>query len=67
MNAGIDQYLAILHPLEYSTKMTARLGGQLMAATWIFGMLGACVGAMEFINGASPWRSCQAAISDNST
>ncbi len=59
---GVDQYLAILHPLEYSTRMTARAGWQLIASTWLTGSAAAALGAAQLVNAESPWRACRAAL-----
>ncbi len=63
LSAGLDQYLAILYPLEYSTKMTARVGWQLISATWVLGLMASALGVIQLVNGASPWHACRAAFS----
>uniref|UniRef100_W5KYM2 G protein-coupled receptor 101 n=1 Tax=Astyanax mexicanus TaxID=7994 RepID=W5KYM2_ASTMX len=36
---SVDRYLAIIHPLSYPTRMTPHLGTNLIALTWLLGLL----------------------------
>ncbi|XP_035388226.1 probable G-protein coupled receptor 101 [Electrophorus electricus] len=36
---SVDRYLAIIHPLSYPTRMTPHLGTNLIALTWLLGVL----------------------------
>ncbi len=62
LGAGVDQYFAILYPLEYSTKVTHRVSWQLISLVWSLGLVSAALGALQLTTSGSPWRVCRAAL-----
>ena len=57
---GFDQYLAVMEPLEYSTKVTKAFSIQLIVSVWLAGTAAATVSALQLATSAvSPWASCR--------
>ena len=57
----MDQYLAVLYPLEYSAKITRGISLKLIATVWIVGFLAATVASSQLVSAGqrSPWLSCR--------
>ena len=60
--SGVDQYLAILYPLEYSTKVTRLISWLLIGLVWGFGVLASVLGSLKLVSLSSPWTSCRVAL-----
>ena len=60
--SGVDQYLAILYPLEYSTKVTRLMSWLLIGLVWGFGVLASVLGSLKLVSASSPWASCRVAL-----
>ena len=60
--SGVDQYLAILYPLEYSTKVTRLMSWLLIGLVWGFGVLASVLGSLKLVSLSSPWTSCRVAL-----
>ena len=57
---GFDQYLAVMEPLEYSTRVTKAFSIQLIVSVWLAGTAAATVSAPQLATSAvSPWASCR--------
>ena len=62
ISSGVDQYLAILYPLEYSTKVTRLMSWLLIALVWGLGALASVLGGLKLASASSPWASCRLAL-----
>ena len=58
----MDQYLAILYPLEYSAKVTRLMSWLLIALVWGLGALASVLGGLKLASARSPWASCRLAL-----
>ena len=58
----MDQYLAILYPLEYSTKFTRLVSWLLIGLVWGSGLLASALGSLKLASPRSPWTSCRVAL-----
>ena len=58
---GLDQYMAVILPLEYTTRVTSSVSWQLITTVWILGISAAVPGAMQMISAGnvSPWFACR--------
>ena len=57
---GFDQYLAVMEPLEYSTRVTKAFSLQIVSAVWLMGAAAATVSALQLATSAgSPWAACR--------
>ena len=61
---GIDQYFAILYPLEYSTKVTHKVSWQLISLVWTLGLIASTLSSLQLIASHSPWQACKTALGD---
>ena len=60
---GVDQYLAILYPLEYSTKVTRRSSWKLISLVWTLGLGASILGGLQLtVSPHSPWAACRHAL-----
>lgn len=59
---GVDQYLAILYPLEYSANVTRLISWLLIGLVWGFGLLASVLGSLKLVSPFSPWTSCRVAL-----
>ena len=59
--AGMDQYLAVLYPLEYNTKVNRSTSLKLIFSVWAVGFLAAAVASSQLISAGerSPWMACR--------
>ena len=62
LSVGVDQYLAILYPLEYSTKVTRRSSWKLVSLVWILGLGASVLGSLQLTVSHSPWAACRHAL-----
>jgi hypothetical protein len=60
---GVDQYLAVLDPLEYNAKVTRGVSWKLIALVWTLGFSAAVAASTQLVSAAnrSPWTSCREA------
>lgn len=58
---GLDQYMAVIFPLEYTTRITSSFSWQMMSTVWVLGALAAVPGALQMISAGntSPWFTCR--------
>ena len=57
---GFDQYLAVMEPLEYSTKVTKSVACRLVTTVWALGAGAAAISAVQVTSSKqSPWSSCR--------
>lgn len=56
--------MAVIVPLEYTTRVTSTFSWQLISTVWILGALAAVPGALQIITAGSmsPWFACRNAI-----
>ena len=56
--------MAVIVPLEYTTRVTSTFSWQLISTVWTLGALAAVPGALQIITAGSmsPWFSCRNAI-----
>ena len=61
--SGVDQYLAVLDPLEYNAKVTRGVSRKLISSVWILGFSAAAIASSQLIwaSDYSPWISCREA------
>ena len=66
--SGVDQYLAVLDPLEYNAKVTRGVSRKLISLVWILGISAAAVASSQLIWASehSPWISCREAAASKS-
>ena len=59
--SGLDQYLAVIFPLEYTTRVTSFFSWQLISTVWILGAFAGVSGALQMISAGnmSPWFACR--------
>ena len=57
----MDQYLAVLYPLEYNTKVNRGTSLKLIFSVWALGFFAATVASSQLISAGhrSPWLSCR--------
>ena len=58
LTVGLDQYLAVIEPLEYSTKVTEAVSWQLIAFVWIMGGMASAVSTVQMATRQYPSSSC---------
>ena len=65
---GVDQYLAVLDPLEYNAKVTRGVSRKLISLVWILGISAAAIASSQLIWASehSPWISCREAAASKS-
>ena len=53
--------MAVIFPLEYTTRITSSFSWQMVSTVWVLGALAAIPGALIMISAgnASPWFSCR--------
>ena len=58
---GLDQYMAVIFPLEYTTRITSSFSWQLISTVWLLGALSAIPGSLQMMSAGemSPWFSCR--------
>ena len=58
---GLDQYMAVIFPLEYTTRITSSFSWQLISTVWVLGALAAIPGSLQMMSAGemSPWFSCR--------
>ena len=63
---GLDQYVAVVYPLEYNQKVTRGMSVKLITLVWTAGFLASIVAASQLIYSGhrSPWASCRLAKID---
>ena len=56
--------MAVIDPLEYTTRVTSTLSWQLISIVWILGFLAAVPGTVQLATAGkmSPWFACRSAI-----
>lgn len=64
--SGLDQYVAVVYPLEYNQKVTRGMSVKLITLVWTAGFLASVVAASQLIYSGhrSPWASCRLAKVD---
>ena len=58
LTVGFDQYLAVLEPLEYATKVTDSVSWQLICFVWTLGGVAATTSSIQLMTSPSPWSIC---------
>ena len=61
---GLDQYVAVVYPLEYNQKVTRGMSVKLITLVWTAGFLASTVSASQLASHRSPWASCRLAKID---
>ena len=58
---GLDQYMAVIFPLEYTTRITSSFSWRLISTVWVLGALAAIPGSLQMMSAGkmSPWFSCR--------